>query len=175
MFDESSPVRASPLGLQRFVCRSWVAIVFIMSRLVPDYVILNFRAGRRRERHNVITKSKYFTRVVTVCMCVSARACMFAHVCRKLSHYNSNANTKDSVVRRRFLCSANLAFRVSKLASSYVPVVFNVLRITVHSEWIHIAVHTAYNPYFRVLRGGKYINFSMFLYIYLHSRIFGRI
>lgn len=35
-------------GLHRFVWRSGLPIVFIVARLIPDYVILNFSAARRR-------------------------------------------------------------------------------------------------------------------------------
>lgn len=55
MFDESRSVYyreslflALSFDLLRFVCRSCVAIVFIVSRLVPDDVILNFRVRRKR-------------------------------------------------------------------------------------------------------------------------------
>lgn len=131
MFDESSLVRASPLGLQRFVCRSWVAIVFIVSRLVPDYVILNFHAGRRREGDGVWLLSLNILRA------------LWPSLCRNSSHNNSNANTKDSAVRRRFLGSAHLARRVSKLAGSNGCVVF---RVFTGFEWgIAEGVHVVYS------------------------------
>lgn len=59
-------IEPGPLGLQRFVCRSWVAIVFIVSRLVRG--LRNFEFPPRRtkaheeETHGLITEFKYFTR-----------------------------------------------------------------------------------------------------------------
>lgn len=134
--------RASPLGLQRFVCRSWVAIVLIVSRLVPDYVILNFYAGRRREGDGgLIAKSKYFTRVVT-------------RLYRNSSHNNLSANKGRSRPRDVF-SARRISRRVSKLAGSDDCVVFRC--VLTGLEWgickgIHLFSAINANAYLEVWR-----------------------
>lgn len=137
-------VRASPLGLQRFVCRSWAAIVFIVSHFVPDYVILNFHVGRRREGD------------ATWLLSLNILRASWPSVAILPSHNNSNANTKDSTVRRRFLRSAHLVLRFET------------------REWFTLVFHIFIKPGWKIDKG-LYITCTFnvwraILYVYIYRR-----
>ena len=80
-----------------------------------------FPCRKARERRSLITKSKYFTRVVTVSV-----------VIRRIIIQTQT----QKIPLRRFLSSAHLALRISKLANSNGYVVLHETRIK--NKGVHV-------------------------------------